>query len=177
MNWDAIGAVGEIIGAAAVVLTLFYLSLQIRMSTRQQRVESQRATGEGLNKLMDTYNDLDKAGMIIRAQSNWANANAQEQNILAIHLIQYTNHLATMLNMWRSGGIDENTYVRHESGFLHILSTDGGMAWWAFFSDMIDPALSDRINMVLSEKSFPPIYDVLPWAKPEPWKKPGPTGT
>jgi len=35
MNWDAIGAVGEIIGAAAVVATLAYLALQVRASTKE----------------------------------------------------------------------------------------------------------------------------------------------
>lgn len=39
MNWDAIGAVGEIIGAIAVVLTLFYLARQIRQGTRMARAE------------------------------------------------------------------------------------------------------------------------------------------
>lgn len=34
MNWDAIGAVGEIIGALAVFITLVYLALQIRQNTR-----------------------------------------------------------------------------------------------------------------------------------------------
>ena len=30
MNWDAIGAVGELVGATAVVVTLIYFALQIR---------------------------------------------------------------------------------------------------------------------------------------------------
>ena len=30
MNWDAIGAIGEIVGAIAVIATLFYLATQIR---------------------------------------------------------------------------------------------------------------------------------------------------
>ena len=34
MNWDAIGAIGEIIGAVAVFITLIYLALQIRQNTR-----------------------------------------------------------------------------------------------------------------------------------------------
>ncbi|NKC01273.1 MAG: hypothetical protein GKR90_22630 [Pseudomonadales bacterium] len=33
MNWDAIGAVGEILGAITVVATLFYLSRQIRQNS------------------------------------------------------------------------------------------------------------------------------------------------
>ncbi len=34
MNWDAIGAVGEILGALAVVITLVYLSIQLRQNTK-----------------------------------------------------------------------------------------------------------------------------------------------
>ena len=34
MNWEAIGAVGEIVGAAAVVVTLIYVALQMRQNTR-----------------------------------------------------------------------------------------------------------------------------------------------
>jgi hypothetical protein len=30
MDWDAIGAIGEILGAAAVVATLAYLGVQVR---------------------------------------------------------------------------------------------------------------------------------------------------
>jgi hypothetical protein len=34
MNWDGIGAVGEVIGALAVLITLIYLATQIRQSNR-----------------------------------------------------------------------------------------------------------------------------------------------
>ena len=37
MNWDAVGAVGEIVGALAVVLSLIYLAVQIRHNTRTLR--------------------------------------------------------------------------------------------------------------------------------------------
>jgi hypothetical protein len=37
MNWEAIGAIGEIIGAAAVVATLGYLAIQTRQSNKLAR--------------------------------------------------------------------------------------------------------------------------------------------
>ncbi len=47
MNWEATGAVGEILGAAAVVVTLIYLSVQVRQnsllakaSIRENRTDS-----------------------------------------------------------------------------------------------------------------------------------------
>jgi hypothetical protein len=47
MNWEAIGAVGEIVGALVVVLTLIYLSVQVRQNSklamatiRENRIDS-----------------------------------------------------------------------------------------------------------------------------------------
>lgn len=37
MNWQAIGAFSEIIGAGAVVVTLIYLAIQVRESTKASR--------------------------------------------------------------------------------------------------------------------------------------------
>jgi len=34
MNWDAIAAIGEITGAAGVVVTLIYLAVQLRQNTK-----------------------------------------------------------------------------------------------------------------------------------------------
>ena len=40
MNWEALGAIGEIVGAVAVVVTLGYLAVQIRKNTRLELTES-----------------------------------------------------------------------------------------------------------------------------------------
>ena len=40
MNWDAIGALSEMIGAIAVVITLVYLAIQIRQNTRAIRLDT-----------------------------------------------------------------------------------------------------------------------------------------
>ncbi|MEP1469336.1 MAG: hypothetical protein ABJK25_00025 [Halieaceae bacterium] len=34
MNWDAVGAIAEVIGAVAVIITLAYLAVQIRQNSR-----------------------------------------------------------------------------------------------------------------------------------------------
>jgi hypothetical protein len=39
MNWDAIGAIGEIVAAIATVATLIYLARQIHQNTRMSRAE------------------------------------------------------------------------------------------------------------------------------------------
>jgi len=41
MNWEAVGATGEVVGAAAVILTLAFLAFQIRSNTRAIQASAQ----------------------------------------------------------------------------------------------------------------------------------------
>jgi hypothetical protein len=47
MDWDAIGAVGEVAGAAGVIITLVYLAIQIRQNTKAIRLNTTSSTNEG----------------------------------------------------------------------------------------------------------------------------------
>jgi hypothetical protein len=40
MNWDALGAIAELLAAATVVVTLIYLSLQIRQAAKESRLSA-----------------------------------------------------------------------------------------------------------------------------------------
>jgi hypothetical protein len=40
VNWTAIGAIGEILGAAGVIITLIYLARQVRQNTRATRLST-----------------------------------------------------------------------------------------------------------------------------------------
>ena len=52
MNWEAIGAIGEIVGAFGVIVTLIYLALQIKQNSKTIEAQMwvlktpQRALGE-----------------------------------------------------------------------------------------------------------------------------------
>lgn len=48
MNWDAVGAVGEIVGAAAVVVSLLYVGRQVKHSSTVARVQAVQSTNEKL---------------------------------------------------------------------------------------------------------------------------------
>lgn len=43
MNWEAIGAIGEVLGAIFVFATLVYLSLQVRSNSRQLKSQNLHA--------------------------------------------------------------------------------------------------------------------------------------
>lgn len=53
LNWDAVAAIGQIIGALAVVATLFYLAVQIRQNSQIVEEHSRQIR---LGKLMQPCN-------------------------------------------------------------------------------------------------------------------------
>lgn len=171
MNWDALGAIGELVGAGAVVLTLIYLAVQVRMSAKQQRIESNRNVNEEFNRIMVVWYDTEKAGMIIRAWSDWSNATAQEQNILAIYLIQLSNHMQTLYSMWKHNALNESDYLKQETNFLSHIATDGGTQWWSIFTNIVGPDFATRINQELQTGDYAPLSTSIPWANVEHWRK------
>lgn len=51
MNWEAIGAIGEVGGAVAVVATLIYLTLQLRQNSALLKAQLATASRESTNQL------------------------------------------------------------------------------------------------------------------------------
>jgi hypothetical protein len=51
MNWEIVGVVAEVVGAAAVVVSLIYLARQVRTSNRLARAEAYRSPNSDLNTL------------------------------------------------------------------------------------------------------------------------------
>ena len=42
MNWEAIGAIGELLSAVVVIFSIFYLARQVRQGTEQTRQKHNR---------------------------------------------------------------------------------------------------------------------------------------
>ena len=69
MNWEAIGAIGEIIGAIAVLATLLYLAQQIRQSNRFAIASNEIAIRNGFATLNEAqFGDTEIARLMALAQ-------------------------------------------------------------------------------------------------------------
>jgi hypothetical protein len=83
MDWGAIGAVGEILAAGGVIVTLVYLSLQVRSSakaTESQMHASLSAEMEHLTTALSQYEALVDA--LVLAQSNGDITESQRARLL-----------------------------------------------------------------------------------------------
>ncbi len=53
MNWEAVSAIGEVAGAAGVIITLGYLSIQIRQNTKASRITAVQTATENSSRFSE----------------------------------------------------------------------------------------------------------------------------
>ena len=76
MNWNVIGAVSEIAGAVAVLITLLYLAQQIKQSNRQDLLAAYQHTQDTLNNwAVLVSGSADLAPIIIRGRESYDDLN------------------------------------------------------------------------------------------------------
>jgi hypothetical protein len=69
MNWDAVGAISQIVGAVLVGITLIYLAVQLRQNTSALKSSTFLAISASMGSTMEvwaTHSDL--APLLIKAQ-------------------------------------------------------------------------------------------------------------
>jgi hypothetical protein len=105
VNWDAVGAIGEIVGAAAVVASLVYLAVQIRNQNRESRMSSMHDISAGYRDGLAGMAERDLADLFAKAIDDYESLTRPEMlRLIAAASSQY--------RIW------EEAYLLYESGYL-----------------------------------------------------------
>jgi len=144
MNWEALSAIGELLGATAVVVTLGYLAIQVKFakqaSTDSVTLERAKAIRDGMMAIA-TDDNLRDSFLKVTATVDWHEAMASELNL----------------------NIDE-------SGRSHFLLVFWFWLHWAQFTAAKSESDLDELKELI--RSFYPIpgvrycWDHSPWTKP-----------
>jgi len=130
MNWDAVAAIGEMVGALAVVLTLYYLAIQARSAKDVALAQAQRELAVGLNSVWSRLEQDRELLRLVRIGVNdWqALENNEKAAIHALFSQLFANFSAAIGPQHLKGNED---FVRTwEDVLLGILLSPGGKVWW-----------------------------------------------
>ena len=114
MNWDAIGAVGEILGAIAVFLSLVYLASQIRAQNRESRISSVHEITEAFRQSLEVLSVPEMAQIYVKGVinidelSDWERISfiAMVQGFLRVWEEAYYQHSEQRLDDGNWGAMD-----------------------------------------------------------------------
>ena len=130
MNWDAAGAIGEIVGATAVVLTLVYLAKQIKDSSTQVKVNSLTALNTIYNDaFIPIYTSRENMNIWVTGLSSPEDLPDVEREIL--FMMRLIAAFETVAAQYRKGTLEEYDFQRYRKTIKAIAQTPGGRAWVA----------------------------------------------
>ena len=132
MNWDAAGAIGEIVGAVAVVLTLFYLAKQIKEGSTQVKVNSLTALNTIYNDaFLPIYNSRENMNIWVTGLSSPEELSDVDREIFFLLFMRLIAPFETVVAQYRKGTLEEYDFQRYRKTVKSFAQTPGGRAWIA----------------------------------------------
>ena len=154
MNWEMIGAIGEIAGAAAVVLTLGYLALQVRESARQDRRHQSAELQRDRALLTDALTrDPLLPGIFLRGLRDLASLDEEETVRFSTWLLNAVRLQETIFYFQREDGIHDFQAGSIEASLKEIMFSPGAQAWWVTRRHWFSPEYQTEIDRWISTGS------------------------
>ena len=153
MNWDAIGAVAELLGAIGVIVSLIYLAVQIGRNTRTQKRTN---LGDIATELATTARcvatDSEIASLLLRGYANLDSLDPVERYRFDAFLYAYIANFERALFDARNGDYPEEELDPLRVGIARSLCTNGGHAWWEQSRMWFTLFGQQSIDVILSEE-------------------------
>ena len=128
MNWDAIGAIGEVAGAIAVVATLFYLAGQMRQNSNMLQAQAKRQVLEGMSTDAERFVSLDAFGLTVNpGKKELTPVERARQSVL---LLSFMGNLEMQFQGLRDGSLDDEFAETLRYRLYTCLANDNGPELW-----------------------------------------------
>lgn len=155
MNWDAVSAVAESLGAAGVVVSLAYLAHQIRRNTRAlQGAAHETTTSRQHQFLLLLAQNPDLARLYEAGRSDFSRLSPDEQARLSALLTVVFSGIETTYWQHRRGNIDAPLWARYLLILQGFLSMPGVRAW---LDDRAPPYTPEFRVLVDGERQKQPL--------------------
>ena len=152
MNWDAIGALAESVGAAAVVVTLLYLALQIRAQTRESRLTATRDLSRDYLDAVDSIT-RDKEVFAIYLKSLAAYEDLPHEDRIRISMFFFRIFRVAELrhSHYLSSDVESAHFENGQLPLKELMQSPGLRAWWGHNCDSFGEEFRIHVNGWVSD--------------------------
>jgi hypothetical protein len=153
MNWDAIGAIGEVIGALAVFLTLGYLAVQIRQNTKAVRASALDSSVNAVNAVrVAMFESAEVAAIYGKGLENPDELDDEEK--VRFRLLVHTI-LWAVWNIYAQteyGGLSKSIWAAQLPLLDRVINSHGGIWFWDQYRMEFDEKFRDEVDKVMEGK-------------------------
>ena len=130
MNWEIIGAVGELAGTVAVVVSLIYLGRQIGLAAQQNQAAARYSFLSTYSQLNMTIAQNEQSASILRRGMDGETLNPDEHMQFTVQVGSFLNTWTVMFDLYNEKQLPENQWQLVESDIHSVFVTPGGRTFW-----------------------------------------------
>ena len=146
MNWEAIGAIGEIVGALAVVISLIYLATQIRTQNTESRLASIHEILVGFRESLQVFASGDAAEIMARANEDYDSLSNAETVKLICGIYPILRVWEEAFIQYENGRLEERVWVGINSQYASYLGYPSVARVWDLRKSHFDQSFQDMVQ-------------------------------
>lgn len=155
MNWDAIGAIGEVLGAVAVLVTLLYLARQIGQLTKQSHLAAFQHMQDQMNAYLRLVSgSADTATLVAKGRQSYSSLNDTERLRCDYVQFQLLNIVESHYTQARQTALDDSYREWVDSNLQEIVrgqfSYPGCIEFWKSAEPYFETGVRDLVNRALA---------------------------
>lgn len=159
MNWEALGATADTVASLCVVISVIYLSIQIRNQTVEARLAMGIELAKQLNGIYANLSGNSALSELFYRGVNDFNSLSPGQKIqLSTYFSQMLRVAESMFYQHREGRIDDATWSGMDRAMLDMCRYPGMKTWWQsrkhWFSDEFGAHVSTYVASEDKPASF-----------------------
>ena len=130
MNWEQAGALGEIVGAVAVVLSLVYLARQIHIQNQESRANAVHQVIEGYRSSVAELLDPGMAEIWVLGMEDFDQLTTPQQLRFFIYLTVTLRSFENAYFQWRQGRLETDVWNPLLAPLIDVKSTAAFGVFW-----------------------------------------------
>ena len=160
MNWDAIGAIAELLGAVGVIASLVYLAGQIRQSREQmeQNTRAMRAsayqefTGQLHSTMMSAGENPQREHAVMKGWADFSGLSEEDAFRFTLWMTGVVHAFENAHYQYRMGMLDEDRWQKHYADVRSIFQFPGVAQWWRAGPPNVSPEFVALVEEILAEE-------------------------
>jgi hypothetical protein len=150
MDWNAVGTIGEIIGALAVFLTLGYLAVQIRQNTKAVRASALDSSVHAVNVVRVAMFESAEVTALYRKGLEAFDELDDDERMrfrLLVHTILWS--VWNIYAQTEHGGLSSSTWEAQAPLLDRIVNTRGGLWFWNEYQMEFEETFRKEVSKVI----------------------------
>jgi hypothetical protein len=156
VNWDAIGAIAELIGALGVILSLLYLALQVRQSGSQVVQNTAAVRASTYQSIVDTVANHGAqflqnerlADITFRGGKDYQSLTDAERRLFDVNIANFLQAFSAAQYHYESGLLPKDEWYGFRNLLAFQFQSPGNRAAWKTVHPIFPPRFQELVRRI-----------------------------